>query len=832
MRAHTNDYKTNIVELGREIESKITFGTTTITGESLNSITPITNSTILKSLMKELDFESTIQIPVGTVIKYEFGLLVNNEYEYINFGNYIVYENEYNADTNSYSHICYDKMLYSMKEYTTIQNGSFPMTVRDYIKNLCLDLGLTFKNQNTTFANYNRVINTDLYANLGYTYRDIFDELSAVTGSIIGLDQSDNVEVKYLNETNDEIDDSYLKDVNVTFKEKYGPINSVVLSRSAESDNVYLQDPISISQNGLCEIKIVDNQIMNNNDRSDYLPDLLDKLKAIEYYINDFDSTGIGYYEAFDKYNVKIGGNSYSCILFNDEFKVTQGIVESIYTEMPEETETDYTKSDKTDRKINQTYIIVDKQNQEIESLVSEIGDRSEKTTTITQDIDTISQQVSQIVDLTKEKTQNSALVIENAIESDLIKFSILGEMSLVYPKNSLYPSSTLYPLESYLIIEYEDQTQDRMHLPLNYLHYLNGTAYDEFLVENGKAKIIRRVGENTDGTLYDLGTQIEEDLGDFVIPVKTGYNKIWLESFFDKNLIYYAKYGTESDLTEVFATKVEMNTAIEQTATEINLEVSKKVDDDEVITAINLTSEEAKINASKITLEGIVTANENFKVLEDGSIEAVNGSFSGNIYLDDGNVVIGGDGLLTNLQYRSTGIYDGKSFCGFVFDTEGTSMEFRKSSTTINFVIPQNFTILNAYATIAHTRVHWLQTSGSEIIGYSRNVRLYNSNTNRAGVINSSSFATVGFVDSEDLSGSEIIGAFGENGYTATNTTVDSTEIERSVDIKDYIKTGSNTLFLRTADSTSSTGENTSDANSRTGAIQLTIDVIGYMSF
>ena len=31
---------------------------------------------------------------------------------------------------------------------------------------------------------------------------------------------------------------------------------------------------------------------------------------------------------------------------------------------MPEETETDYTKADKTDRRINQTYLIVDKQNQ------------------------------------------------------------------------------------------------------------------------------------------------------------------------------------------------------------------------------------------------------------------------------------------------------------------------------------------------------------------------------------------------------------------------------------------------------------------------------------
>lgn len=38
------------------------------------------------------------------------------------------------------------------------------------------------------------------------------------------------------------------------------------------------------------------------------------------------------------------------------------------------------------------------------------------------------------------------------------------------------------------------------------------------------------------------------------------------------------------------------------------------------------------KIQASNIQLEGLVTANENFKILEDGSIEAKNGKFTGEI--------------------------------------------------------------------------------------------------------------------------------------------------------------------------------------------------------
>ena len=55
------------------------------------------------------------------------------------------------------------------------------------------------------------------------------------------------------------------------------------------------------------------------------------------------------------------------------------------------------------------------------------------------------------------------------------------------------------------------------------------------------------------------------------------------------------------------------------------------------------------KIKATNIQLEGLVTANENFKILEDGSIEAKNGKFTGEINASNGNIgdlVISSDNL------------------------------------------------------------------------------------------------------------------------------------------------------------------------------------------
>lgn len=65
------------------------------------------------------------------------------------------------------------------------------------------------------------------------------------------------------------------------------------------------------------------------------------------------------------------------------------------------------------------------------------------------------------------------------------------------------------------------------------------------------------------------------------------------------------------------------------------------KADKGKLIAQINLSSESATIKASKIKLEGLVTANSNFKILTDGSIVAKNGTFTGSI---TGSKITGSD--------------------------------------------------------------------------------------------------------------------------------------------------------------------------------------------
>lgn len=74
------------------------------------------------------------------------------------------------------------------------------------------------------------------------------------------------------------------------------------------------------------------------------------------------------------------------------------------------------------------------------------------------------------------------------------------------------------------------------------------------------------------------------------------------------------------------YSTTEQMNSAIRQTADSINTEVSKKVNGNEIISKINQSAESVSIESSKINLNGAVTANQNFKIGSDGSMEALAG--------------------------------------------------------------------------------------------------------------------------------------------------------------------------------------------------------------
>ena len=642
MKQHTIDFKSQLTELGRQLRGIITYGNTTLE-EEIYSITPHYNSDLLKSVMKQLDLELTVDIPLNTVINCQIGILVNGDYEMLNYGNYVVYKSEKQEDTGTYKIICYDKLLYSMKQNEDL-GVDYPIKIKDYLIALGNKIGLSVAN--TTFYNQDLQIPSELYLGQEYTYRDILDEIAQATGSIICLNENDEIVVKYPTQTNDTIDEEFLKDVNVDFGQKYGVINSIVLSRSGESDNVYLRDEESVAQNGLTEVKIVDNQIMNFNNRSDYLQGILNALNGLYYYLNDFNSTGILYYEVGDLYNVRIGENTYQCLMLNDEVNVTTGIEEIIHTDMPEKSETDYSKADKTDMRINKTYLIVDKQNQKIESVVNNVTEQNNKISQITQTVDEINSKISDIADITTYGESDKAqvdLIDVNESEPIMIRVHPTSEnISYLYPNNNLLPSDTQYLPDRIIRFTrtYEEDGTTKTEnidylLPDDLLRY-SDTVYDEFYLnyESQTCQVIKRCAYNADGTVRALGTEITTDYPYPTITLGEGNYTITLPGYdfgylyvrlMAKNIYttqFYTKVETDSRINQKadeinlgvnqtltnYSTTNEMNSAITLKANEITSTVSKKVGEDEIISKINQSAEQVSISAKKVGLSGYAT--------------------------------------------------------------------------------------------------------------------------------------------------------------------------------------------------------------------------------
>ena len=216
---------------------------------------------------------------------------------------------------------------------------------------------------------------------------DTLSTFKGVNNVSLDANMQTNMTITYPTEY-EELDKHFLKDVNVSFSKKYGAVNSVVFSRGNGSDNIYRKDNASINKNGLTEIKIADNPFLEGNDRENFIQSLFDKINGLEFYIMDVASTGIMYLELGDFYYfnmveekpslksglVKSGvrkaqgssGGKFLCLLMNDEIKITQGLEESIYSDEPEITETDYKTASITDTSIKNAIIQTNKNSAEI----------------------------------------------------------------------------------------------------------------------------------------------------------------------------------------------------------------------------------------------------------------------------------------------------------------------------------------------------------------------------------------------------------------------------------------------------------------------------------
>lgn len=492
-----------------------------------------------------------------------------------------------------------------------------------------------------------------------------------------------------------------------------------------------------------------------------------------------------------------------------------------------------------------------------ITQLAQETKENTEKISKHEQTLESISDKVSNIEDLTNNVEGVKTIVLANCVEGKLLNLHIYGNNTVfkyLYPSDTLYPSDDLYPYgDSRIVVTDKDNNQTIYELGVLDVLRQNDEVCDEFILENGEAKVIRRV--NKSGTTK--AKESVEDLGKLEILLKEGTNTITIQNYTAR---IKAKWAIKSNYTDIFATKVEMSSSIEQTAekieskvsktyetleeartqysnfkqttNEISIQVVKKVGKNEIISSINQSAEQVQVEADKININGIVSANGNFKVDTEGNMECNNGKFKGNIFLDNGKKVIGGDGLLTNLHFETSDMYSGFSIIGFFPDWDYSS--FKKKDAMLCVTIPENFIVTQAYISLDYSAIDGYDNNNSSVMGRPNQIKLYYSKSKAIGAL---AFGYGGgyFNDCANLYGTQIVsGSFIAAGVTDTTVTTTELKTLKTADIKNIISSGNYVFYVETAATTSSTmgsaSSTTTDALSKTFRGKLILDIIGYM--
>ena len=384
-------FKEAINEYGKEITASFVCGGVRYRDGQIISMNPHFEGSLLGTVMKCLDIELDTELlenptaiagiaiagdavagvvevnDQNTIKKAAFGVKApgDADYSYVEYGTYIIKETTKDEEQQSISLECYDFMLQSMIPYDLALDYTQNVTVRDFLDAICDRLG--WNKGYTTFHNCDVLIDEEKY-DISDTFRDVLDDIAEVAGGMIGF-VGDALSVIYPTDSGEVIDEENLKSLKIG--KKYGPINSVVLSRTPQEDNIFNKDADSIAEHGLTEIRIENNQIIDTH-REDFMEGICDALFGLSFELYDLESFGIGYLNFGDIFSINTAdGVEHKALMLCDDLKITQGVSETSKLEEPEVTATDYTSASTTDKTLRKTILRVDKQDNKITALVS-----------------------------------------------------------------------------------------------------------------------------------------------------------------------------------------------------------------------------------------------------------------------------------------------------------------------------------------------------------------------------------------------------------------------------------------------------------------------------
>lgn len=372
---------------------------------------------LFKTIMKQI--EITVK-NAGELkdknVNFQYGLYINNNYEYVDLGDYYIKDIEDNKGKSELVVTGYDKMINFMKTFKQSDlQLTYPCTMLALIQKICEVCGVEI--YSTNFFNADLEIDEDYFTAQELTYRDVLDKVAQSTETTIFIKDNKLYLHKLADSPVEKLDASYL--TGLTIKEKFGPVNALVLGRGDVEDNVESKDDTSIAKNGRCEIRFDENEFVEYK-REQVIDAMFEQIKGLEYYAFEGSDVGIMWLEPCDLIEVEDTEKSiYKTIYLSANITINTGISSDIESDIPEETNTEYKVTTKEEKKTLKVERLAKKNEGLIQDVIEQQTETENKLTKVEQDIDGITETISSVetkVETAENKAENAQNTANDAV--------------------------------------------------------------------------------------------------------------------------------------------------------------------------------------------------------------------------------------------------------------------------------------------------------------------------------------------------------------------------------------------------------------------------------
>lgn len=373
---------------------------------------------LFKTIMKQI--EITVK-NAGELkdknVNFQYGIYVNNDFEFIDLGDYYIKDVEDDKGKTELIVTGYDKMIHFMKTFKQSElQLTYPCTMLTLVQKMCEVCGVEL--YSTNFFNADLNVDEDYFTAQELTYRDVLEKVAESTLTTIFIKDNKLYLHKLADNPVEKLDSSYL--TGLTVKEKFGPVNALVLGRGDVEDNVEAKDDTSIAQNGRCEIRFDENEFVEYQ-REQVIDEMFEQIKGIQYYAFEGSDVGVMWLEPCDLIEVENAEEStYKTIYLKANITINTGISSDIEAEVPEVTNTEYKVTTKEEKKTLKVERLAKKNEGLIQDLIQETTEQGQKLTEVEQTIDSITQTVSSVetkIETVEDKADNAQNTADSATQ-------------------------------------------------------------------------------------------------------------------------------------------------------------------------------------------------------------------------------------------------------------------------------------------------------------------------------------------------------------------------------------------------------------------------------